>query len=72
VKKAKKKGLEIEGVPTLHRFRRTYASAMISHSDLQTVSALLGHSNIETTSRYLATDETKARTGTRTAFKDMD
>jgi integrase len=72
VKKAQKKGLEIEGVPTLHRFRRTYASAMISHSDLQTVSALLGHSNIETTSRYLATDESKARTGTRTAFKDMD
>lgn len=63
---------EIEGVPTLHRFRRTYASMMISHSDLQTVSALLGHSNIETTSRYLAKDESKARAGTRTAFKDLD
>jgi integrase len=63
---------EIEGVPTLHRFRRTYASMMISHSDLQTVSSLLGHSNIETTSRYLAKDESKARIGTRTAFKDVD
>jgi integrase len=48
VAKVKAKDGEIEGVPTLHRFRRTYASMMISHSDLQTVSALLGHSNIET------------------------
>jgi integrase len=72
VEKARAKGLEIEGIPTLHRFRRTYASMMISHSDLQTVSSLLGHSNIETTSRYLAKDESKARVGTRTAFKDVD
>jgi integrase len=72
VEKARAKGLEIEGVPTLHRFRRTYASMMISHSDLQTVSALLGHSNIETTSRYLAKDESKARIGTRTAFRGVD
>jgi integrase len=72
VEKATAKGLEIEGVPTLHRFRRTYASMMISHSDLQTVSSLLGHSNIETTSRYLAKDESKARVGTRTAFKDVE
>jgi integrase len=72
VGKAQEKGLEIEGVPTLHRFRRTYASMMISHSDLQTVSALLGHSDLQTTSRYLAKDESKARVGTRTAFKDVD
>jgi integrase len=72
VEKAQSRGLEIEGVPTLHRFRRTYASMMISHSDLQTVSALLGHSNIETTSRYLAKDESKARIGTRTAFEGLD
>jgi integrase len=71
VAKAEKKGLEIEGVPTLHRFRRTYASAMISHSDLQTVSDLLGHADIATTALYLAKDDVKARVGTRTAFKDM-
>ncbi len=63
---------EIEGVPTLHRFRRTYASMMISHSDLQTVSSLLGHADIETTALYLAKDDAKARVGTRTAFKDVD
>ncbi|MGB7494069.1 MAG: hypothetical protein WBR26_21225 [Candidatus Acidiferrum sp.] len=28
--------------------------------------------HIETTSRYLAKDESKARIGTRTAFKDLD
>jgi integrase len=72
VDKATAKGYEIDGTPTLHRFRRTYASMMISHSDLQTVSSLLGHADIETTSRYLAKDESKARAGTRTAFKDLD
>jgi integrase len=72
VAKMKKKKLEIEGDPTLHRFRRTYASMMISHSDLQTVSDLLGHSDIETTAGYLAPDQAKARVGTRTAFKAID
>lgn len=71
VAKANQSGFEIEGVPTLHRFRRTYASMMISHSDLQTVSSLLGHSDIETTSRYLAPDQSKARIGTRTAFQSI-
>lgn len=71
VEKMKEKGLEIEGVPTLHRFRRTYASMMISHSDLQTVSSLLGHSDIETTALYLAPDQSRARMGTRTAFKEI-
>ena len=72
VAKMKTKGLEIEGTPDLHRFRRTYASMMISHSDLQTVSDLLGHSDIETTARYLAPDQSKARIGTRTAFQAVD
>ncbi len=72
VAKAADIGLEIEGVPTLHRFRRTYASMMISHSDLQTVSGLLGHADIETTALYLAKDDSKARVGTRTAFKEID
>ena len=71
VAKAKEKGYEIEGDITLHKFRRTYASMMISHSDLQTVSSLLGHSDIETTSRYLAPDQSKARQGTRTAFSKV-
>jgi len=71
VAKLKERRVEIEGVATLHRFRRTYASMMISHSDLQTVSSLLGHSDIETTSRYLAPDQSKARIGTRTAFQEM-
>jgi integrase len=72
VAKMKGKKLEIEGVPDLHRFRRTYASMMISHSDLQTVSGLLGHSDIETTAKYLAPDQSKARIGTRTAFQAVD
>jgi integrase len=72
VKKARAAQYEIEGVITLHRFRRTCASMTISHSDLQTESALLGHSDIETTSRYLATDQTKARIGARTAFAGVD
>jgi integrase len=72
VKKAKAAGHEFEGAITLHRFRRTYASMLISHCDLQTVSALLGHSDIQTTSRYLATDQSKARIGTRTAFAGVD
>jgi integrase len=72
VEKARAAKHEFEGAITLHRFRRTYASMMISHSDLQTVSALLGHSNIETTSRYLAADQSKARIGTRTAFAAVD
>ncbi|MGB7729446.1 MAG: site-specific integrase [Candidatus Acidiferrum sp.] len=72
VKRLRAKGKDIDGTPTLHRFRRTYASMMIAHSDLQTVSALLGHADIETTSRYLARDDSKARIGTRTAFKDVD
>jgi len=72
VAKVQENGGEIEGVATLHRFRRTYASMMIPHSDLQTVTTLLGHSRIETTSRYLAPDQSKARIGTRTAFKDVD
>ncbi|MGB7731842.1 MAG: site-specific integrase [Candidatus Acidiferrum sp.] len=72
VGKIKEKGGEIEGVPTLHRFRRTYASMMISHSDLQTVSDLLGHADLQTTSLYLAPDKPKARVGTRTAFREVD
>jgi integrase len=71
VAKVRAKGGEIEGVPTLHRFRRTYASMMISHTDLQTVSELLGHADIQTTSLYLAPDRTKARVGSRTAFKEI-
>jgi integrase len=71
VEKAKKNGATFEGDITLHKFRRTYASMMISHSDLQTVSELLGHSDIETTSRYLAPDREKARKGTRTAFQGV-
>lgn len=71
VAKAKTKGSEFEGDITLHKFRRTYASMMISHADLQTVSSLLGHSDIETTGRYLAPDQTKARVGSRTAFKSV-
>ena len=71
VTKVEAKGGEIEGLPTLHRFRRTYASMMISHSDLQTVSGLLGHANIETTALYLAKDNKKARVGTRTAFQGV-
>jgi integrase len=69
--KAMAAGFEFEGDITLHRFRRTYASMMISHCDLQTVSLLLGHSDIQTTARYLAPDQTKARVGTRTAFKGI-
>jgi integrase len=69
--KAKAAKFEFEGDLTLHRFRRTYASMMISHCDLQTVSELLGHSDIQTTARYLAPDNTKARIGTRTAFKSI-
>jgi integrase len=65
------KNTEIEGVPTLHRFRRTYASMMIAHTDLQTVQKLMGHSDIQTTARYLAADLEKARQGTRTAFKGV-
>ena len=69
--KAVAAGFEFEGHITLHRFRRTYASMMISHCDLQTVSSLLGHSDIQTTARYLAPDQTKARVGTRTAFNGI-
>jgi len=71
VAKVEAKGGEIEGVPTLHRFRRTYASMMIAHTDLQTVSELLGHADLQTTSRYLASDRAKARAGTRTAFQGV-
>jgi len=70
--KAESTGFKFEGDVTLHRFRRTYASMMISKSDLQTVSALLGHSEIQTTESYLAKDQSKARIGTRTAFKAID
>jgi integrase len=66
--KAVAKGFEFEGDITLHRFRRTYASMMISHCDLQTVSSLL---DIQTTARYLAPDQSKARVGSRTAFKGI-
>jgi integrase len=71
VEKAKANGTKFEGVIALHRFRRTYASMMIEHSDLQTVSALLGHSDIKTTVRYLAVDLEKARTGSRKAFQNV-
>jgi len=67
----KAKGLTLKEAPTLHRFRRTFASMMIGHTDLQTVQKLLGHSDIETTSRYLAPDQERARVGTRTAFKGI-
>lgn len=72
VRKAKRQGLNFEGTPTNHRFRRTYASMMISHTDLQTVSALLGHSDIQTTSGYLEPDQAKAKVGTRIAFRSID
>jgi integrase len=71
VAKAQGHGTQFEGDITLHKFRRTYASMMISHSDLQTVADLLGHSDIKTTSRYLAPDQEKARKGTRTAFESV-
>jgi integrase len=71
VAKAEANGFEFEGDITLHRFRRTYASMMISHSDLQTVSSLLGHSDVQTTALYLAPDQSKARAGTRTAFRGI-
>jgi integrase len=71
VRKAKANGFDFEGEVALHKFRRTYASMMIAHSDLQTVSALLGHSDIKTTSRYLAPDLQKARAGSRTAFNGI-
>jgi len=71
IAKAEAAGSEFEGDITLHRFRRTYASMMISHSDLQTVSALLGHSDVQTTALYLAPDQSKARVGTRTAFNGI-
>jgi integrase len=54
--------------PTLHKFRRTYASLMIGESDLQTVQALLGHSDIQTTALYLSPDQAKGRRASRTAF----
>ncbi len=57
--------------PTLHKFRRTYASLMIGQSDLQTVQELLGHSDIKTTALYLAPDRSKARRATRTAFSGV-
>src|SRR6267154_1450973 len=69
--KARASGFKFKQDITLHRFRRTYASMMIAHCDLQTVSELLGHSDIETTARYLAADQTKARVGSRTAFKGI-
>jgi integrase len=71
VKRAEAKGFAFEGEVTLHRFRRTYASMMIAHSDLQTVSELLGHEDIETTVGYLAPDRTKAIRATKTAFKGI-
>lgn len=71
VAKARAQGSEFEGDITLHRFRRTYASMLIAHADLQTVSSLLGHSDVQTTALYLAPDQTKARIGTRTAFKGI-
>jgi integrase len=71
VKKAKATGAVFEGAVTLHRFRRTFASMLISHCDLQTVSALLGHADLKTTSRYLAPDQERARAGVRTAFKGI-
>ena len=72
VDKMKKRKQTLKGDPTLHRFRRTYASMMIPHTDLQTVSELLGHSRLDTTSRYLAPDQQKARIGTRNAFKKVN
>jgi integrase len=72
VEKATANGHQFEGHITLHRFRRTYASVMIQHTDLQTVQKLLAHNDISTTARYLAPDDAKARLGTRTAFKDLD
>jgi integrase len=57
--------------PTLHKFRRTFASLMIGGSDLQTVQELLGHSDIETTALYLAPDHAKARKAARTAFNGV-
>lgn len=55
--------------PTLHRFRRTFASMMIAKCDLQTVQQLLGHSDIKTTSLYLAPDTEMARKAAATAFE---
>jgi len=66
--KAEARGFTFEGDVTLHRFRPTYASIMISHCDLQTVSLLLGHSNIQTTAAYLGPERKGARVG-RTGFK---
>jgi integrase len=68
-KRAGEKGFAFEGEVNLHRFRRTYASMMIAHSDLQTVSELLGHEDIETTVGYLSPDRSKARKASESAFK---
>jgi integrase len=70
--KAEETGFKFEGRIGLHRFRRTYASMMMAHTDLQTVSALLGHQNIQTTARYLAPDQNQARIGVQSAFKGLD
>lgn len=66
---AKRAGLKKR--PTLHCFRRTFASLMIADSDLQTVQELLGHSDIATTSLYLAPDREKARRASKTAFEGI-
>jgi integrase len=43
----------ITGDATLHKFRRTFASAMLRRFDPCTVQKLLGHSDLKTTMRYL-------------------
>lgn len=69
--KATANGFAFDGEVTLHRFRRTYASMMIGHCDIQTVSKLLGHEEIETTMSYLSPDQNKARRASKLAFENV-
>lgn len=50
-----------------HDLRRSFATAIIEHTDIETARELLGHSNIEQTGDYLKTDETRLRSAMRAA-----
>lgn len=71
VARLKAKDIIIEGAPTLHRFRRTYATMMAKGSDVPTVQKLLGHSDMATTARYLAADDVLAEKASETAFAEI-
>ena len=66
------RGEEISGIPTLHRFRRTFATKMIKQSDFPTVMKLTGHSDAKTLMLYLAADdEKKAAVASEAAFEGI-